>query len=340
MTKAAIFGCSGLSLSDEERSFFRDSVPWGFILFARNIENPDQVSALCDDLRESVGRDAPILIDQEGGRVARLRPPHWREWAPALALAEATELGEAERCAALSLRYEIIGRELRASGIDVDCAPLLDVPAPEGHDVIGDRALGSDAASITRRARAVYDGLLRAGVLPVVKHVPGHGRAAVDSHKALPVVDASREDLQTVDFAPFAAFADAPLAMTAHVVYSALDAERCATVSPTVISLIRDELGMDGLLMTDDLSMHALQGDFAERTRDSLAAGCDVVLHCNGDMTEMQSIASALPVLEDDALRRADRAEALRSEADHSVQLEALDKRYAILVEQVEALHA
>ncbi len=340
MTKAAIFGCSGVSLTDEERGFFRESAPWGFILFTRNIDTPDQVSALCDDLRESVGRDAPILIDQEGGRVARLRAPHWREWSPALTLAEAIELGEAERCAALSLRYEIIGRELRACGIDVDCAPLLDVPSPEGHDVIGDRALGSDAEAVTRRARAVFDGLMRAGVLPVVKHVPGHGRAAVDSHKALPVVDASLEDLQTVDFAPFAAFADAPLAMTAHVVYSALDAERCATVSPTVISLIRNELGMDSLLMTDDLSMHALQGDFTQRTRDSLAAGCDVILHCNGDMAEMESIASALPLLEGDALRRAERAEALRSNADNAVQLEALDKRYAILVERVEALHA
>jgi beta-N-acetylhexosaminidase len=340
MTTAAIFGCSGANLTDEERGFFRETAPWGFILFARNIENPDQVSALCDDLRESVGRDAPILIDQEGGRVARLRAPHWREWSPALTLAEATELGEAERCAALSLRYEIIGRELRACGIDVDCAPLLDVPAPEGHDVIGDRALGNDAESVTRRARSVYDGLLRAGVLPVVKHVPGHGRAAVDSHKSLPVVDASLADLRDVDFAPFAAFADAPLAMTAHVVYSALDSERCATVSPTVISLIRDELGMDSLLMTDDLSMHALQGDFADRTRDSLAAGCDVVLHCNGEMPEMTAIAAALPTLGGDALRRAERAEALRHAADDTVQLDALDKRYAALVERVGALHA
>ena len=340
MTKAAIFGCSGANLTDKERGFFRESAPWGFILFARNIETPEQVSALCGDLRESVGRDAPILIDQEGGRVARLRAPHWREWSPALTLAEASELDEEQRCAALALRYEIIGRELRASGIDVDCAPLLDVPSPEGHDVIGDRALGNDPESITRRARAVFDGLMRAGVLPVVKHVPGHGRAAVDSHKALPVVDAALEDLQAIDFAPFAAFADAPLAMTAHVVYSALDADRCATVSPTVISLIRDELGMDSLLMTDDLSMHALQGDFAQRTRDSLAAGCDVILHCNGDMDEMQSIATALSKLEGDAHRRAERAEALRSKADDTVQLEELDKRYANLVERVEALHA
>lgn len=340
MTTAAIFGCSGFGLTDEERGFFRDSAPWGFILFARNVDTPDQVSALCDDLRDSVGRDAPILIDQEGGRVARLRPPHWRGWAPALDLAEAPGLNEAERCAALSLRYEIIGRELRASGIDVDCAPLLDVPAPEGHDVIGDRALGNDAESVTRRARAVYDGLLRAGVLPVVKHVPGHGRAAVDSHKTLPVVDASLADLRAVDFAPFAAFADAPLAMTAHVVYSALDAERCATVSPTVISLIRDELGMDSLLMTDDLSMHALDGDFAERTRASLGAGCDVILHCNGQMDEMTAIASALPALEGDALRRADHAEALRSAADDAVQLGALDRRFAALVEKSGMAHA
>lgn len=337
MTKAAIFGCSGPGLSDRERGFFREAAPWGFILFARNIENPDQVSALCDDLRESVGRDAPILIDQEGGRVARLRAPHWREWSPALNLAEASALGEAERCAALSLRYEIIGRELRASGIDVDCAPLLDVPAPEGHDVIGDRALGHDAASVTRRARAVYDGLLRAGVLPVIKHVPGHGRAAVDSHKSLPVVDAPLDLLRSVDFAPFAAFADAPLAMTAHVVYSAIDPDRCATVSPTVIDLIRGELGLDGLLMTDDLSMQALAGDFGQRTRDSLAAGCDVILHCNGEMDEMTAIAADLPALSGDALRRAQHAEALRGGIDDTVELEALDRRFEALVEPLHA---
>ncbi len=340
MAKAAIFGCSAMRLSNQERSFFRDVAPWGFILFARNISEPDQVSDLCNDLREAAGHNAPVLIDQEGGRVARLRGPHWREWPPVLELAEAPGLNEAERCEALSLRYEIIGRELRACGIDVNCAPLLDVPLPGGHDVIGDRALGSDPETVSNRARAVFDGLLRAGVLPVVKHVPGHGRAMVDSHLSLPVVDACLGDLQSTDFPPFAAFADAPLAMTAHVVYSAIDAGRCATLSPDVIAFIRNGLGVDGLLMTDDLSMKALSGDFADRTRASLVAGCDVVLHCNGDFSEMREIASVLPELSGDALRRADYAESLRRTTAPPVDLDSLDKRYASLMERAGVPHA
>lgn len=339
MTTAAIFGCEGQALTERERSFFRESAPWGFILFARNIDTPEQVTALCAELRDTVGRSAPILIDQEGGRVARLKPPHWRGWSPALEQAEDPRLAEDDRCKALALRYEIIGRELMAAGIDTNCAPLLDVPAADGHEIIGDRALGRDAATVTRRARAVYDGLLRAGVLPVVKHVPGHGRAVADSHLELPVVDTPLAELRRVDFAPFAAFADAPLAMTAHVIYTALDADRCATLSPDVIETIREELGMDSLLMTDDLSMHALTGDFAERTRASLAAGCDVVLHCNGDMDEMTAVAAAVPVLAGEALRRASRAEAMRGAADDTA-LDALDRDFAALTDGVGMAHA
>lgn len=339
MTSAVIFGCEGQSLSAQEREFFRDSAPWGFILFARNVDTPQQVSALCAELRASVGRDAPILIDQEGGRVARLKPPHWRGWTPALDLAETPDLSEDDRCRALALRYEIIGRELREAGIDVNCAPLLDVPAPDGHEIIGDRALGREPASVIRRGRAVYDGLLRAGVLPVVKHVPGHGRAVADSHLALPVVETPLATLRETDFAPFAAFADAPLAMTAHVVYAAIDPDRCATLSPEVIDMIREELGMDSLLMTDDLSMQALEGGFAERARRSIAAGCDVVLHCNGDMDEMRAIAGAVPELAGDGLRRATRAEALR-DAESDAPLAELDRRYAALTEAVGMAHA
>lgn len=339
MTSASIFGCEGHSLTARERDFFRESAPWGFILFARNIDTPQQVAALCAELRETVGRTAPILIDQEGGRVARLKPPHWRGWTPALDLAENPDLPEDDRCKALALRYEIIGRELAAVGVDVNCAPLLDVPAPDGHEIIGDRALGKDAASVTRRARAVYDGLLNAGVLPVVKHVPGHGRAMADSHLTLPVVDTPLAELRRTDFTPFVAFGDAPLAMTAHVVYTALDPDRCATLSPEVIDLIREELGMDSLLMTDDLSMKALEGDFAERTRASLAAGCDVVLHCNGDIGEMEAVAGAVSALAGEALRRAGRAEAMRG-ASATASLDDLDHQFAALTETVGLAHA
>ena len=328
MTAAAIFGCAGPVLSGAERDFFRDADPWGFILFARNIDTPDQVRALTAALRESVGRDAPILIDQEGGRVARLKPPHWRGWGPVLDTAENPALTEDERCEALRLRYILTGAELAAVGIDVNCAPLLDIRSPGAHDIIGDRALGTDAETVIRRGRAVMDGLLAAGVLPVIKHVPGHGRAGADSHLALPVVDTPLAELAETDFRPFAALADAPLAMTAHIVYPALDPDACATLSPIVIDHIRHTLGLTGLLMSDDLSMHALTGDFAERTTRTLDAGCDLVLHCNGDMAEMQAIAAALRPLTPVAEARATRALAMRG---GTVDRAALDARYAAL---------
>ena len=332
MTAAAIFGCAGPDLSGAERDFFRAVDPWGFILFARNVESPDQVRALTAALRESVGRDAPILIDQEGGRVARLRPPHWRGWPPALDTAAAATLTEDERCEALRLRYHLIGTELAEVGIDVNCAPLLDLPVPGAHDIIGDRALGATVEDVIRRGRAVHDGLLDAGVLPVIKHVPGHGRAGADSHLALPRVSTPLGELTATDFAPFAALADAPLAMTAHIVYEALDAGNCATLSPAVIEHMRGPMGLTGLLMSDDLSMKALDGDFATRTARALAAGCDLVLHCNGHPAEMQAVAPALAPLTGAAIARSDRALSLRRAGDADRAESAA--RYAALAER------
>ncbi|MEM1421237.1 MAG: beta-N-acetylhexosaminidase [Pseudomonadota bacterium] len=325
-TSAAIFGCSGLRLTDDERAFFRESAPWGFILFARNVGEPDQVRALVDELRDAAGWRAPVLIDQEGGRVARLKAPHWREWpavgdwcaaadasASTRADAAAVALPEEQLWRALSLRYQMIGAELRELGVDVDCMPLLDVRVPDAHDVIGDRALGFGPEAVAARGTVICDALLTAGVLPVVKHLPGHGRAFADSHEALPVVDASIDDLRASDFAPFRALRDQPLGMTAHVVYTSVDSERCATISPIVINdIIRTEVGFDGLLMTDDLSMKALSGDFATRARESLAAGCDLALHCNGVMSEMLDVMHGVSALDHAARRRSGRALSLR----------------------------
>lgn len=332
MTAAAIFGCAGPVLSSAEGAFFRDVDPWGFILFARNVESPDQLCALTAALRESVGRDAPILIDQEGGRVARLRPPQWRGWPPALATATAPGLTEAERREALRLRYRLIGAELAAVGVDVNCAPLLDIPIPGAHDIIGDRALGDTVAAVVDRGQAVHDGLLDAGILPVIKHVPGHGRAVSDSHLDLPRVSEALDTLAETDFRPFAALGHAPLAMTAHIVYQALDPDRCATVSPVVIAYIREVLGVSGLLMSDDLSMKALAGDFGARTVSALGAGCDLVLHCNGDAEEMRAVAGALTPLTDAARDRSDRALALRCPSGDA--LEETAARYAVLAER------
>ena len=330
---AAIFGCAGLVPTDEERAFFAEARPWGFILFARNIESPDQVRALVADLRAIVGWRAPVLIDQEGGRVARLRGPHWREWPPVGAWADAVDAapasakGEAALLEALRLRFRLIADELSALGIDVDCAPVLDMRRDEADAVIGDRALGRDPQAVARRGRAIWDGLADGGVLGVVKHLPGHGRADVDSHLSLPVVEADLAALKAEDFAPFRALADATLGMTAHIVYAAIDPDRCATLSPVVIDgIIRGEIGFDGLLMTDDLSMKALRGGFAERARDSLAAGCDVVLHCNGDMDEMAAIMRETPRLDGAARRRADTALARRGGAS-PIDLEAAERR-------------
>ena len=307
---AAIFGCSGLALTDEEARFFEQVDPHGFILFARNVESPEQVRRLVDQLRAVVGRFAPVLIDQEGGRVQRLRPPYWRA-RPAMArfheLAQ-RDLPLARRAA--HLNAQCIADELSDLGIDVNCAPVLDVPVPGADGIIGDRALGDDPMQIADLGRAVIEGLLDGGVMPVVKHIPGHGRATVDSHKALPRVEADRRALWNTDFLPFRALRDAPWAMTAHVIYAAYDDRLPATLSKTVIDqVIRGFIGCDAALLTDDLSMHALTGDFAERARMSLEAGCDLVLHCNGDMAEMAQVAQGLRPLDDAAEQRLARAD-------------------------------
>ncbi|MGY6548817.1 MAG: beta-N-acetylhexosaminidase [Roseinatronobacter sp.] len=310
--RAVIFGCAGTRLGPEERALFAQSQPWGAILFARNIDTPDQVRALTSDLRAAVGRDLPILIDQEGGRVARMRGPHWRHWLPALdQCARAVD-----PVAAMALRARLIAQELRAVGIDVNCAPLADIATPATHPILRNRCYGETLGQVTAHARATADGLLAGGVLPVLKHIPGHGRAALDSHLDLPVITAEQSDLQATDFAAFAALRDLPIGMTAHLVFRDIDPDRPATLSPSMIALIRDEIGFDGLLMTDDISMQALTGPVTERAERALAAGCDLVLHCNGKLAEMQDLAACCPQLEGPAQLRSDRALARRPARD------------------------
>ncbi len=311
---AAIFGCAGCEISGAEKKFFAAAQPLGFILFKRNCETPDQVRALVGDLRASVGRgDAPVLIDQEGGRVARLVPPHWRASPPGEVFGRLAARDMAAAREATRLNARLIAAELHDLGIDVNCIPLLDVRAPGLHDSIGNRAFSDDAAVVAALGRAVCEGLLAGGVLPVIKHLPGYGRAQVDGHIELPVVDAPRADLERVDFAPFRAFNDIPLGMTAHVLCRAIDGDAPATVSATVIGeVIRGFIGFDGLLMTDDLSMEALGGTIGERAAAALAAGCDVALHCNGEMDDMEAVVGASGRLTPEGLARWRRAATLR----------------------------
>ena len=328
--RAAILGCSGATLTPAERDFFRDAEPLRFILFQRNCDNPDQVRRLVAALREAVGRaDAPVLIDQEGGRVARLKPPHWPAYPAPAAIAA---LGGAAAKEAAWIGARLIADDLAALGITVDCVPVLDIPVPGADAVIGDRALGDGPAAVATLGRAVCDGMLAGGVLPVIKHIPGHGRATVDSHHALPRVDASRAILATSDFAPFKALADMPWAMTAHIVYADIDAGAAATLSRKVITeVIRGAIGFDGVLVSDDLSMRALGGSFADRAQGALAAGCDLVLHCNGNMTEMTAVAGATARLTPAARQRLDRAEARRSTAQ-PIDRETLEARFNALM--------
>lgn len=304
---SAIFGCSGLALTKTEADFFRSVQPWGFILFKRNVESPDQVRALTSALRTAVDReDAPILIDQEGGRVARLGLPHWHRYPPGQAYGALSRNDPLTAREIARLGGRLLAHDLSLLGINVDCLPVLDVPQSGAHDVIGDRAYSADPNEIAFLGRAAAEGLLAGGVLPVIKHIPGHGRAMSDSHEQLPVVDADLEALRAFDFPPFACLSDMPMAMTAHVVYRALDAKRPATTSRRIIQeVIRAEIGFDGLVMSDDVSMKALHGDFALRARQSLAAGCDIVLHCNGDQSEMEAAAAGCRPLKGHAARRA-----------------------------------
>lgn len=306
---AACFGCAGPVLPAEERDFFRDADPFGFILFARNIETPEQVARLTTDLRAAVGRDAPILIDQEGGRVQRMRAPYWREWLPPL---DTVLAAGADAARLMELRMRLIAAELRAVGIDANCAPVADIAGQGTHPFLRNRCYGTDAETVARIGRAVADGLLAGGVLPVVKHLPGHGRATADTHHDLPTVTASREDLAVTDFAPFRALADLPMAMTAHIIFATYDAQHPATQSPEMIRVIRDDIGFQGLLLTDDLNMQALSGDLARRTRASMDAGCDIALHCKGDMAEMLMVAGQAGDMRPDTLARARAALAQR----------------------------
>lgn len=315
MTRAFICGCGGLVLTREERDFFRDSAPFGLILFKRNIDTPDQVRALIASFRDCVGQaEAAVLVDQEGGRVQRFGKPFWRAY-PAAARFGALDQPIERKERLVRLTGALIGRDLEQLGVSIDCAPVLDVPVEGSHEVIGDRAYGRDPQIVARLSRAAALGLIDGGVLPVVKHIPGHGRASVDTHFALPVVTAALDLMSETDFLPFAANADLPIAMTAHVIYAALDPDRPATVSRAVIDYIRAQIGFAGLLLSDDLSMQALSGSLRERTEAAFAAGIDIALHCNGDRAEAAAVASAAPTLAGPALARVSRAAEWRSRA-------------------------
>jgi len=310
---AAIYGLAGPELDANEKAFFRDAAPWGFILFARNVESPKQLARLCVALRDAVGRDAPVFIDQEGGRVQRLKPPTWRQAPPAGDFGALYARDREAGLKAVRLNHRLIADELRASGIDADCAPCLDLQIEGADAIIGDRSYGTDPDVIGALGRAAIEGLHAGGVASVIKHIPGHGRADADSHFALPRVDTPRETLESTDFSPFRALNDAPMAMTAHVVYADIDPDDPATLSSEMIaSVIRGSIGYDGLVMTDDLSMKALSGTLASRAERALGAGCDMVLHCNGVRREMLELADIIPTLSGDTLRRTDAATAVR----------------------------
>src|ERR1051326_3438468 len=308
--RAFIVGLAGPPLAAEERSFLGSAQPWGVILFARNIGTPDQVRGLIGDIRQALGRaDAPVLIDQEGGRVQRLAPPHWPQYPAGAAYGRLDERRPALGVGAARLGARLIAADLAALGISVDCLPLADLPVPGADSVIGERAYGNNLEQVVAIGANLGEALRDGGVVPVLKHIPGHGRAGVDSHHKLPVVTTDRPTLEATDFAAFRRLARLPLAMTAHVVFTAIDPVAPATISATMVrEVIRGSIGFDGLLMTDDISMEALDGSFGERSAAAMSAGCDVVLHCNGRLDEMQAGRAAVPVLERDARRRAEAA--------------------------------
>ena len=326
MTKAFICGVSGLALNDAERSFLREQQPWGLILFKRNVQSVEQICALTKEFREITGRaDAPVLIDQEGGRVQRIGPPICSKYPPA-ARFNALSVSPARKAELVRLSAQLMGLDLKACGINVDCLPVLDVPAPGGHNVIGDRAYAETPERVALLGGAAAEGLMRVGVLPVMKHVPGHGRAGADSHLELPRVEAGLAELEAADFVPFRALAHLPMAMTAHVVYTAIDSKSPATTSRKVVQdIIRGAIGFDGLLMSDDLSMKALSGSFTERTQALFAAGVDMALHCNGNLEEARPVAEASPRLDGKAAERA--AKALSRLAEACPPLDPVDAR-------------
>ena len=312
--RAFITGIAGLTLTSAERSFLRESDPWALIIFKRNVDTPAQVARLTSSFREAVGRDAAVLVDQEGGRVQRLGSPHWPLYPPGAFYGRLYDRDAVAGCRAANLGARLIAADLAQVGIDVDCLPVADLPVEGANSIIGDRAYGETPEKVAILARSAAAGLLAAGVLPVLKHIPGHGRAMVDSHGMLPVVETGRGELEATDFAAFRPLSDLPLAMTAHVVYAAIDPIAPATTSVTVVGdVIRGWMGFRGLLMSDDISMGALSGPIAARSRAAIAAGCDVVLHCNGKLDEMHEVASAVPRLADQAAVRADAALRLRT---------------------------
>jgi beta-N-acetylhexosaminidase len=312
--RAFITGLAGLTLTANERSFLREARPWGLILFKRNISDPSQVTEIIESFRNVVGWQAPVLVDQEGGRVQRLGPPHWPVYPPGARYGELYDRDPASGLAAARLAGHLIAADLAALGIDVDALPIADVPVPGADAVIGDRAYGTEPGKVAAIAAAIAQGLQAGGVLPILKHLPGHGRATADSHHKLPVVETPRATLEATDFAAFRPLAGLPLGMTAHVVFSAIDAIAPATTSVTMVQeVIRGFIGFRGLLMSDDVSMNALSGTIAERSQGALAAGCDVVLHCNGDFDEMVAVATVVPELSGEAARRAEAALAARS---------------------------
>ena len=327
---ATILAPEGLELSPEERRFFADAQPWGFILFARNIARPDQLAALTASLRDVVGREAPILIDQEGGRVQRMRAPYWREWRPALD--QVVAAGRSSAARSMWLRARLLADELRRVGIDANCAPLADVARETTHPILKNRLYGTEPEAVIGAARAVAEGLLSGGVLPVLKHLPGYGLAEVDSHLDLPRVGADRATLDGIDFAAFRPFADLPMGMTAHIVYEAIEQGLPATMSPCLITLIREEIGFDGLLMTDDISMNALPGSMAERAVGARRAGCDIDLHSNGQLSEMEEIVAASGTLDGAGVERAVRALNARS-APEPLDIDAAEAELEALLQ-------
>ncbi len=328
---AAILGVAGPHLSARETDFLTQAQPWGFILFVRNVETPGQLRALTSDLRAAVGRDAPVLIDQEGGRVQRMRAPHWREFLPALdQMARARDPMRAQW-----LRNRLIAHDLQGVGIDVNCAPLADLLEDDTHPVLRNRLYGSEIPNVVEAARAAAAGLRDGGVLPVLKHIPGYGRASVDSHLDLPRVRAGRAELDARDFAPFRALRDIAMGMTAHIVLEAIDPDRPATVSPEAMRVIRQDIGFDGLIMTDDISMEALSGNVSDRSAGAIAAGCDIVLHCNGKLREMEAVIAATGSMSAEAQRRAEQALSQR-QAPSDVDIAALDAELEALLDPEE----
>jgi beta-N-acetylhexosaminidase len=330
--RAFISGLSGLTLTADERAFLREARPWGLILFKRNIQDKKQVADLVREALHELDSDTLVLVDQEGGRVQRLGPPHWPAYPAGAAYGRVYDRHPAAGLAAARLGARLIAADLMELGINVDCLPLADVPVGGADQVIGDRAYGATPAKVAALAGAVAEGLASGGVLPVLKHIPGHGRANADSHLKLPVVHADRATLEATDFAAFRPLKRLPLAMTAHVVFTAIDPVRPATTSATMIGeVIRGLIGFDGLLMGDDISMGALSGSIAERARASLAAGCDLVLHCNGKMDEMRAVAAEAPELAGDGKRRAEAALAVRK-SPSGIDLAAARREFAAMM--------